>query len=509
MTAQSREGYEIDVGLRRWILSRDVTVKLEWVDEWLGSPLKMSFIQMVAWYASTRAPGTVQTAALAFKALIGFIRQGEATVSEITSVSLTNYRSHLGKSREFELLPLVVLLRHWLRLNNPGLGRNVKETLRQWKIKSAPKGVAVLTRCPRRGALSELEYEGLSSSLIESFGSRKTSLSNYVLTDLMISTGRRPSQLGDLKLVDILDPDVDAHEDCGLVIQFPRRKQRRIWRAAFKPAYLSSEKAAPIRELAALVKARASRIWPTLSSEAASQLPLFPAWSRIRSSRSMPVERVAELAGSEAFHLATREIRDRLIKTVERIGVTSERTLEQLHVFPTRLRRTVATRAAREGYSTLVIAELLDHSDDQNARIYTENVPENAAAINAAIAMQLAPIVQAFCGMLVDREADALRGNDIASRVRTDEGSGVGTCGTFGFCGAIAPIACYTCKAFQPWLDAPHEEVMIALVDERSRIRDLTRDDAIASINDRTILAVAEVIRLCEKRRQEIAQGAQ
>ena len=49
----------------------------------------------------------------------------------------------------------------------------------------------------------------------------------------------------------------------------------------------------------------------------------------------MPVERVAELAGSEAFHLATREIRDRLIKTVERIGVTSERTLEQLHVFPT------------------------------------------------------------------------------------------------------------------------------------------------------------------------------
>jgi hypothetical protein len=92
---------------------------------------------------------------------------------------------------------------------------------------------------------------------------------------------------------------------------------------------------------------------------------------------------------------------------------------------------------------------LLNRSDDQNARVYTENVPEHVNAINEAIARQLAPLAQAFAGVLVDQEADAIRGKDRASRVRADSGNGTGSCGHFGFCGALAPIACYTCKHFQ------------------------------------------------------------
>lgn len=202
--------------------------------------------------------------------------------------------------------------------------------------------------------------------------------------------------------------------------------------------------------------------------------------------------------------MRTGSITGRLERTVARLEVPSERTRKSLHVFPLRLRRTVATRAAREGLGTVVIAELLDHTDDQNARVYTENVPEHVAAIDAAVASQLAPIVQAFSGMLVDKEAEALRGNDIASRIRCDSGSNVGTCGSFGFCGASAPLACYTCKAFQPWLDAPHHEVLERLFQERERIRSITMDDSIAAINDRTIVAVSQVIGLCARRKAEL-----
>lgn len=74
----------------------------------------------------------------------------------------------------------------------------------------------------------------------------------------------------------------------------------------------------------------------------------------------------------------------------------------------------------------------------------------------------------------------------------------------YGFCGALAPIACYTCKSFQPWLDGPHQEVMDGLLEERQRIRQLTRDESMVAINDRTIVAVAEVIRRCEERRSEL-----
>ena len=68
----------------------------------------------------------------------------------------------------------------------------------------------------------------------------------------------------------------------------------------------------------------------------------------------------------------------------------------------------------------------------------------------------------AYTGTPVDGEAKAVRGLDPTSRVGTRE-TQVGTCGSAGFCGAQA-YACYTCCHFQPWLDAPHHNVLKWLV---------------------------------------------
>ena len=121
----------------------------------------------------------------------------------------------------------------------------------------------------------------------------------------------------------------------------------------------------------------------------------------------------------------------------------------------------------------------------------------------SARARTLAPLAQAFAGVLVNTEAVAKRGDDRTSRIRTDAGDGAGTCGHYGFCGALAPVACYTCRHFQPWLDGPHEEVHETLITERDRVVKMTQDKAIAAVNDRTIYAVTEVILRCEKRRIE------
>ena len=110
-----------------------------------------------------------------------------------------------------------------------------------------------------------------------------------------------------------------------------------------------------------------------------------------------------------------------------------------------------------------------------------------------------------FAGVLIRREVDATRGYDPASRIvdlRIDRsGAPMGSCGTHSFCGFSAPIACYTCKSFQPWLDGPHEAVLSHLLDRRQVLLDTT-DKRVASINDRTILAVAEVIRQCNAANQ-------
>lgn len=113
--------------------------------------------------------------------------------------------------------------------------------------------------------------------------------------------------------------------------------------------------------------------------------------------------------------------------------------------------------------------------------------------------------------MLIKNEADAVRGDDPSSRImdpRIDKSmQPMGNCGKHGFCGQLAPIACYTCAHFQPWLDGPHEAVLNHLIAERDRML-TTADMRIASVNDRTILAVAEVVRQCQEQHNIQSGGA-
>jgi hypothetical protein len=108
-------------------------------------------------------------------------------------------------------------------------------------------------------------------------------------------------------------------------------------------------------------------------------------------------------------------------------------------------------------------------------------------------------------GIVVDKEQDAKRGDDLSSRIRHN-GAGAGTCGTYGYCGANAPIPCYTCTNFQPWLDGPHEKVYQDLLNDRQRVYEITKDEAVTAALDRTIYAVAQVILRCKARREELAR---
>ncbi len=153
----------------------------------------------------------------------------------------------------------------------------------------------------------------------------------------------------------------------------------------------------------------------------------------------------------------------------------------------------------------MIIAELLDHTDTQNVEVYTKNTPEFAAKLDEKLGFLMAPYARAFLGIVVDKEKDAKRGDDLSSRIR-HAGVGAGTCGTYGYCGANAPIPCYTCMHFQPWLDGPHEKVYQDLLNDRKRIYEITKDEAVTAALDRTIIAVAQVILHCQARHKELAR---
>ena len=291
------------------------------------------------------------------------------------------------------------------------------------------------------------------------------------------------------------------------LIHIPRAKQRgEVFRDSFKTFAMTLEL---WTILSAQRKNSITSVERVLGYELQeadrAALPLFPDLGAFEGIAS--VVDLRSLLRTDNLHLKSAQVTATLKKVVVVAGIVSERTGDLLDVVATRFRYTKGTRAAREGFGLMVIAELLDHTDIQNVAVYTKNVPEHAQALNKAMALQLAPYAQAFQGVLVDREADAKRGGDLDSRIKY-KGQNTATCGQYGFCGANAPIPCYTCNHFQPWLDGPHEEVLADLIAERERVEQITGDATVASVNDRTILAVINVIQRCGIRRAELGQMA-
>ncbi|RPN64963.1 integrase [Pseudomonas aeruginosa] len=410
----------------------------------------------------------------------------DTPLAEINSHDLISYRSMLSDNTLWYLGNMSGFLQRWCALGYPGVTADAVSLLKQIRTRGNRKGEAVLTHDPFRGPFTDIEWGALQSALDRAHVDGEVDREVYLLTYLFMALGQRSVQYASLKLCDV---GVACAQDGTVIytLRVPRAKQRnQLSRAEFKDRVLVSH----VGEI--LVRHRDDvyrRFQRRLSDP--SRAPLFPAR---RQSGSCP-------DGFE-YHRTGPSLGLMLRAGLCKLSAMSERTGRPLHVTAVRFRRTVATRAAMEGHGELIIAELLDHTDTQNVGVYIEARPEILERIDRALALQLAPMAQAFAGMIILDESHARRAGDPSSRVcdpRFDPSmKPMGNCGKHGFCGFFAPIACYTCVNFQPWADGPHEDVLAFLLGERDRLASQT-DMRIASVNDRTILAVAEVVRRCEE----------
>lgn len=505
-----RQGYEFVLTDDLWRLSKGVTVQLSWARRLLHQRHDQAFRKVLGYFSENYSPGYVRAINYDFKKFVTSVIKQKGHFSGPTVADLINYRAQVGEQHLEYLYRVSRVLRYWHDQCLAEVSPDVVDLLNCWKLKGNVKGMAVRTKCPYAGPLTDIEFDALQGALYAAMEGKAIRFSTFALVMLFCATGRRPCQLRDLKLKDF----VCAKAEDGLaiyILRIPRAKQsgrgEDPWRDEFKDVALEPELGYVIATLIDQVKERVRKLIPSVTEELLQETPLFPNWHEFLNAGSASQSNLLAAMRLDFFHRATSSVSFTVSRCIDRLTVHSERLSEPMHVFPYRLRRTLGSRAAREGYGELVIAELLDHTDTQNVRVYTENVPENVNAINVATAKQLAPIAQAFSGVLVDTEAQAKRGGDVASRVKTSDGAVAGTCGKFGFCGALAPIACYTCMHFQPWLDGPHERMLEDLVRENERIRMITGDKTISSINDRTLLAIADVVRLCDRRKAELARG--
>ncbi|EHR41221.1 site-specific integrase [Alishewanella jeotgali] len=491
------KGYDFDVNDTTWVLDKNVSTNLSVIHSFLSGKVLKGCLSTLSFYASNLSSHHTRNVVERFQ---HFLRETEA--NEITDTVLINYRTSLTKATEWYLGTIRGFLRRWYQLGYFGISEEIITLLDGWTIKGHRKGDAVKRKHPTLGPLTDNELQAFNEGVVKAYELDRIKTSDLAISLAASNSGRRPIQISHLRVVDVLCGTNNKGEPF-YVLNFPRGKHGEGFRAKFKPFAITHDLWSILSAQAkSAVTLTEKKLGFQLQEQDRQQIPLFPDY-RVLFQVTSPTEYRALLA-SDKLHMSAAEVTDILQFAAEEAGVKSERTGEDLFINARRFRYTTGTRAAREGFGELVIAELLDHSDTQNAGVYVKNIPEHVERLDSAVGFQLAPYAQAFAGVLVDSEKEAKRGDDPTSRIRTGVGKGVGTCGEHGFCGANVPIPCYTCMHFQPWLDGPHKEVYQDLLEERERVKSITGDIQIAAILDRSIVAVADVILRCEKRRADL-----
>lgn len=440
----------------------------------------------LAWYAANGSPGTLQSHFNCFKRFVTEIAKGSnEPINAITGIDYLNFRSTTrGRSLVAHLRPL---FRKWHGIGQPGITDDLMMVMNSTREKGRLQGVAVATMDPKKGPFTDIELQAIQAALNDAYAKGDVSEAHYLLTWLYMAIGGRPTQFAQLKVRDVHSREVD-----GVMyfdIDIPRAKQKgKGPRELFRNRPLVKQIGAPLSRYAAAIAVQFSQVL-----EDPLDAPLFPqertedgkAWAR-----------------DLAHHKSAQRIGRGMADVLSALQVQSERTGQPMRITSVRFRRTFGTRAAQEGHGVMVIAELLDHSDTQHAGVYVETRPEIAARIDKAVAMELAPIAQAFKGKLIRHLSDATRGSDPTARIRDlrIDKNDLACCGQHSFCSFNAPIACYECSSFEPWLDGPHEAVLDVLLAKRE-YQMATCDSRIATIHDRTILAVAQVVQLCRQQR--------
>ncbi|WP_279479474.1 site-specific integrase [Aureimonas sp. SK2] len=481
----------------------------------VGSTWRLNFLStnraVLDWQAFAQLPDDL------LGAVVGFMKsvvesQSPASVSNTFSALRLIFRSSafldvLDRGGDIPLTVFTELLgqdrtdtyrvhyvRQWYQWcaahDYPRFDKDVAFEVERLRIGGNTKGQAVLSADPESGPLSDLEITCFLNALRTARSSNVLSIEEEAALWLLVAFGSNPEQIALLRTCDVKIFETGDATQTFVQIDLPRMKKRAAFlRSEFRPRRLTAEIGEVVLQLAQNSERRRSELTNVPSTVAT---PLISRKKPRVSMLNTPMEQYA-------LHLSSVEVTRLITKAVDKLDVKSHRTGQQLHVTPRRLRYTFASRLVREGVPKREVADLLDHTDLQNVAVYFNIKSDIVPKLDKAMAVKLAPVAQAFMGKIVPGEGDALRGNDPTSRVAViDKDAGavkpVGTCGSFSFCRLMAPVACYTCDSFQPWMDGPHHLLLDDLLKDRERRAVAGQDGRMVTLMDDTILAVADVI---------------
>lgn len=491
-----RRGMPVDISGERWDLNEPtMMITLDWSRHVItNAELRLSFQRYFAWLITTQAPMSVLNA---FKSIVVLTRtnafkQADQAGGIVPYRAFSEARASLSKEQQWQLHYGRQLYRWCAAQGYENFSTEVSFQLNDIVIGGNAKGQAVRSKDPTQGPLDAQEVANLTSALRAARADRLVPLREQAIAWLALSTGSNAGQYASLREEDLREEKLGT-EVVAYILKVPRHKKGHVQhRAEFKERRLTRVVGEVITDLIA-----ENRAEHPLSDDDQAARPLFRG-SSPKFGHNHPL-------AEWSWHLEAEEVTKLLKRAVKHLGVLS-RTGQPLHVSTRRFRYTLATRAIDNGASAYEVADALDHSDLQNVGVYFDVHSNIVEHIDQAMALALAPRAQAFA-KLVECEEDAIRGGVSGSRVyhgdrEHDLVEPVGTCGNHSFCNvSAAPLACYTCPMFQPWMDGPHDLVLDSLLRDREKKVEIGLNSKMVALNDHVIVEVAGVIqRIADKR---------
>ena len=473
---QSRDGYVFDENENSWHISKDKTINFSQPILNINKKTLDGFRKTLAIYAEKYSSYHVYHMYQQFQRLV------ISTNLEVINVPIIlDWKNKLGKEHEWYLGALKGFLLSWHEYGYYGVDKSVVSLLESFTLSGNDKGKSVLIRCPYTGAFTE----------------------TYAYIHLLQSTARRPIQIRHLKFED-LRKEI-SQGTWNYFLNIPSAKKRGgLFRETFKKLAITEDLYLILLNFIEYqYKKLLSLVDETFISSYKMKLPMFIDWNCLKKNiknRNFDLS----LLNKDIFHYSASSLElYALRKFCIHQKAISERTGEIIHVTARRFRHTRGTNLGRKGVGATIIAELLDHTDTQNVKVYTENTADTVQYIDRVMGAEMGKLAQAFTGRIISNLNESERGHDPTSLITNNGIDTIGVCGTNDFC-ITGYETCYLCPKFRPLVDGPHQQILNKLYEEKEERLKQTKSIDYASSKDRIILAVEYVVQACNDMKRTI-----
>ncbi len=472
---RAASGVDFDIYSNRWLLkntgNRDI-INIGAIVPLVGPQLQDSIRTVFAAIAGGRPGNTAASWFYTFRSLVEVVaKEIGGPIVEIDAEHIAIWAHKTGGTNLTALSHIRSAILTWEKLRSPGVTEEAFDIVKRLRRPKDPAILgAVISWDPVQGPYRPAEDEAIRDAIDRAFNDDRVSLAEYAMFRTFRATGARPESVSRLKV-----EDFRAEGSQGF-IRIPMVKQQGdAWRESFMPWKPITQGFANLLSMHIEANIRPNIV----KGIDIAQAPIFPAQR-------------FQIGSDQNNHIRTLSLGKTYIKIFKKLNIISPLSGEAIHGTPKRDRHTFLTMLAMHGCTAKEIAANAGQTKESSCEPYVHAGIGHFQRMEKYVGSAFIPLADRFAGTVVTEASDKHAKNALLD----DAASGVGSCG-IGGCSAIeagvAPVACYTCRKFRAWYDAPHLQLLEQLIEAQERQRE-EGHNTVAETTTATMIAITDLL---------------